>query len=187
MAAGACVGACGTIRRVAVDLGTVAFGAICAAVGSGVTGYLLKRVEHSQQMRHAGELEVLRRRHTDRWDAVREITGLLAAIDHAVDWVVRLLAEGGAASGGHGTLSGRSEFGIEKTRQVRARTRADAHDLGQEFLEAVTTATDAALALFEASQTAPNPESVEALLSTWKAGRTRVNQLASKTLRSPVI
>jgi hypothetical protein len=71
------------------SLVTAGVGAGCAALGSLVTGYVLKRVDRMATMRDAGRLEVTRKQHLDRYEAVKSLSGHLANLKHCVDHVCR--------------------------------------------------------------------------------------------------
>jgi hypothetical protein len=66
----------------------VAFGALCAAAGSLITGYVLKLFETRRERRDAGLIEVLRKQRMDRYDTVQEFIGQLAELYHCIGHVI---------------------------------------------------------------------------------------------------
>jgi hypothetical protein len=59
---------------------TAAIGAGCAALGGLVGGVLLPAYDHRKQLRTAGLVDVVRKRHTDRYDALRRLAGIAAEL-----------------------------------------------------------------------------------------------------------
>lgn len=125
------------------SLGTVAFGAACAAIGSLVTGYLLKAAEHRREMRDAGPLEVERKRHLDRYEAVRSLSGMLAELRHCVDHV--------RGDRDNRFVDGYTSKGERLRLEIRESARAEILGLGPEMVAAITAVTDHAHEILSAT------------------------------------
>lgn len=163
-------------------------GAVCAAVGSLVTGYLLKAAESRRLLRHAGRLEVERKQALDAYDALAELTGSMAELEHCVFHI--------SSPRTQDELDEYLRSATERRKNLRAMTRANTSSLGAELVQLVTAATDElegflgaarsdADACFEESRT-PNREILLARRHEWRARADDVRVAAAQRRREIV-
>jgi len=132
------------------SLFTVGFGAGCAALGSLVTGYILKRADHREELSIAGPLEVERKRALDRYEVVRSLSGQLANLRHCVDHVCK----------DENADSRRSYRGKAKqlSRELRGQARSEIYGVGPDVLSLIHEVTDMAQAILDVSREDDSPE-----------------------------
>jgi hypothetical protein len=118
---------------------TVGVGAGGAALGSLVTGYLLKAADRRGVLRDAGPLEVKRKEHLDRYEAVKSLSGQLANLKHYVDHVCK---DKNADS-----RRAYRKKGEALSREIRGQARSEIYGFGPEVLPAIYEITDKAQAI----------------------------------------
>lgn len=111
---------------------------LVSVAGLGVVAYGVKRyIDRRIEMAVGGRIEVLRRLEVGRFEAQAHIRGMLAEVDHAVQHVRR----------GDGAYA---EACREWSMRARQEARSRIIFVGDEYVDQVTRATDAALQFAEA-------------------------------------
>jgi hypothetical protein len=106
-------------------------------VVSGVATYALqKRLDRRADRVTGGRIEILRRLHTERFEAARLLEGLLAELEHDISHV---------QAGDTEYL----ELGRDHCRRIRVESRARVAVIGDEVRAALQRETDAALEYFD--------------------------------------
>jgi hypothetical protein len=114
----------------------LAVGAIIALASGAIAHYVEKRIDRRHERAIGGRIEVLRRVHTERFEAARLLEGLLAELEHDLVHVQRGDAE-------------YIELGRDHSRHIRVESRARVAVVGDEVREALERETDAALQYFK--------------------------------------
>jgi hypothetical protein len=121
------------------SLVTVGVGAGGAALGSLVTGYLLKAADRRAELRIAGRVEVRRQQHLDRHKTAKSLSGQLANLKHYLDHACE-------DENADSRLAYR-ERGERLCREIRGRARSEIYDVGPDVLSAIYDVTDRAQAI----------------------------------------
>lgn len=129
----------------------------------GGTGYLVKKyVDWKVERALAGQLDVLRKRHIERFDAIVRLQGMLAEIRHCMFHL----------KDDHNDYSEKCN---EWCMKVRKEARASIALIGDDLVGGITEATDAALQYSENR----SPEVFE----SWTARLLIVNRAADSTMK----
>jgi hypothetical protein len=113
-----------------MNAGLVAWTALTACISSLITGYTLKLIEHRREARTAGSLDVRRKRHLDRYEAIKQIQGMGRNLHHSV------LHPSGAVDPGSINII---------APQMREMARSNVEVLGEAYVSEVMQLTDLAL------------------------------------------
>jgi len=140
---------CGPVGRTAIltavfadagigvsDWPLLAAGALIGVISGAGSYYLQRRIDRHGERSTGGRIEVLRRLHTERFEAARLLEGLLAELEHDIGHVC------------HGDRE-YMELGRDHSRRIRVESRARVAVLGDEVREALERETDAALDYFQ--------------------------------------
>ena len=161
---------CGRLR----DMNAAALAAVgagCTAAGSLMTGLLLKIVDHRNELSRAGVLEVLRKKHVERYDALRRMTAAAGELQHQAGHAVR------------GSRYVRTVVD-QRLRDMRADSRRDSDLLGGELVQAVTAYTDViASKLKEELEEPIQAVALEQIYQAWQA----LLKIIEKVGRTPVV
>ncbi|HEX8065210.1 MAG TPA: hypothetical protein VF520_01650 [Thermoleophilaceae bacterium] len=150
---------------------TAGVGAACAAAGSFVTGYLLKRSEQRRALRDAGRLEVERKRSLDLYEALRGITGHIAELDHCIMHLSSPRTDDGRRH--------YSETGARVRSELRALARAEIQVLGEDTVQLLMWVTDLAGRFFAAAESpAASDEDLATRRFTYSLERDRAMLMA---------